>query len=49
VSWWLVDAMAGSELEAELALLVPRWLAETWGFRAVRRLDRGEPGGDQSE
>ncbi len=35
VSWWLVDAMAGSELERALADLIPAWLAETWGFRSV--------------
>ena len=35
VSWWLVDAQAGSELERALADAVPRWLADTWGFRAV--------------
>jgi hypothetical protein len=35
VSWWLVDAMAGADLEAELADVLPTWLARTWGFRAV--------------
>jgi hypothetical protein len=35
VSWWLVDAMAGSGLERALADIIPAWLAETWGFRAV--------------
>ena len=34
-SWWVVDAAAGSELERALDDLVPRWLAETWGFEAV--------------
>jgi hypothetical protein len=35
VSWWLVDAMAGSDLEHALAEALPGWLADTWGFRSV--------------
>ena len=35
VSWWVVDAMAGSELERALADVIPAWLAETWTFRSV--------------
>lgn len=35
VSWWVVDAAAGSNLERALADVVPRWLADTWRFRAV--------------
>lgn len=35
VSWWLVDAMAGSGLERALADAVPAWLRDTWGFRAI--------------
>jgi hypothetical protein len=35
VSWWLVDHAVGTELERELEGLLPRWLAETWGFRSV--------------
>jgi hypothetical protein len=35
VSWWVVDSQAGSDLERALADGVPRWLADTWGFRAV--------------
>jgi hypothetical protein len=34
VSWWLVDRVAGSELEAAVDELVPRWLRATWGFSA---------------
>jgi hypothetical protein len=34
-SWWVVDGEAGSELERALGDFVPRWLEETWGFRAV--------------
>jgi hypothetical protein len=35
-SWWVVDDSAGTELERALDDFVPRWLAETWGFQAVR-------------
>ena len=35
VSWWVVDRMAGSDLDRELGELVPRWLDDAWGFRAV--------------
>jgi hypothetical protein len=35
VSWWVVDAAIGSDLERELAEFAPRWLRETWGMRAV--------------
>ena len=35
VSWWVVDAAAGSELERVLAEVIPAWLAETWRFRSV--------------
>jgi hypothetical protein len=35
VSWWVVDREAGGELERALDELVPRWLAERWGFRAI--------------
>jgi hypothetical protein len=34
-SWWVVDAMAGSELEHALDEFAPRWLAEVWGFKKV--------------
>jgi hypothetical protein len=35
VSWWVVDERLGSDLERALAELIPSWLADTWGFRAV--------------
>jgi hypothetical protein len=35
VSWWVVDDALGTGLERALDELVPRWLHETWGFRAV--------------
>jgi RimJ/RimL family protein N-acetyltransferase len=34
-SWWVVDKEAGGPLEEALDELVPRWLTEVWGFRAV--------------
>jgi hypothetical protein len=36
VSWWVVDPAIGTELERTLADFLPRWLADTWGFQAVR-------------
>ena len=35
VSWWVVDDAVGTPLDAALAEFVPRWLHDTWGFRAV--------------
>lgn len=34
-SWWVVDREAGGDLERALDELIPRWLEERWGFRAV--------------
>jgi hypothetical protein len=34
-SWWVVDEHHGGELERAVDEFVPRWLAETWGFRAA--------------
>jgi hypothetical protein len=34
--WWVVDRAAGTELEQALDELVPRWLADAWGFGSVR-------------
>ena len=34
-SWWLVDEAVGTELERALDGLVPRWLADAWGFESV--------------
>ena len=35
VSWWVVDAARGSDLDRALADVIPRWLAGTWRFEAV--------------
>lgn len=32
VSWWLVDDLAGSALDAELATFVPQWVVTAWPF-----------------
>jgi RimJ/RimL family protein N-acetyltransferase len=37
VSWWLVDAATGTDLERELARALPVWFSEVWGFTAPRR------------
>jgi hypothetical protein len=34
-SWWLVNLAVGTDLERALDEFLPRWLAETWGFRSV--------------
>ncbi|MBV9338734.1 MAG: hypothetical protein JO243_22830 [Solirubrobacterales bacterium] len=35
VSWWVVDREVDGELELALDELVPRWLAERWGFQRI--------------
>jgi hypothetical protein len=35
-SWWVVDELAGSELERTLDAFVPRWLVTDWPFTSVR-------------
>ena len=35
-SWWVIDREADGDLELALDAFVPRWLAETWCFRAVQ-------------
>ncbi len=37
VSWWVVDDVAGTPLEALLDDLVSRWLAEEWPFTQTLR------------
>ena len=34
-SWWVVDQHVGGPLEHALDEFVPRWLGQTWHFRAV--------------
>lgn len=37
VSWWVVDELVGTEVEAALDALVPEWLANEWPLRPVLR------------
>ena len=36
VSWWVVDAAVGTDLEAAVDAFVPRWIAESWPFEHPR-------------
>lgn len=36
VSWWVVDELVGTEVEAALDAEVPRWLAREWPLRQPR-------------
>jgi len=40
ISWWVLDATAGSELERALDSLVPRWIAADWPFERPRFIGR---------
>ena len=40
VSWWVRDEYLGSEVEDALNQVVPRWLASSWPFTAVRYIGR---------
>ena len=45
-SWWVVDAAVGTPLEDALDGFVPRWLTETWAFRAVHYSPRSSQTAD---
>jgi hypothetical protein len=36
ISWWVVDDLVGTEVEAALDELVPRWIDQAWPFDAPR-------------
>ena len=36
ISWWVVDAMVGTEVQRALDTLVPRWIASDWPFTQPR-------------
>ncbi len=38
VSWWVRDEYVGSDVEVALNQVVPRWLASSWPFTAVRHI-----------
>ena len=40
ISWWVVDSLVGTEVEAALNETVPRWIKETWPFDAPRFMFR---------
>ena len=40
ISWWVVDDCVGTELEATLDELVPRWVAADWPLTAPRYVGR---------
>ena len=40
ISWWVVDWLVGSPVEAALDELVPRWVAEEWPLTAPRYVGR---------
>ena len=40
ISWWVVDELVGSDLEATLDALVPAWIATQWPLRRPRFVGR---------
>jgi hypothetical protein len=40
VCWWVVDVLAGGEVERALDAFVPQWIAADWPFRQPRYLGR---------
>ncbi len=40
ISWWVVDDLVGSEVEAALDALVPAWIARDWPLRNPRYVGR---------
>ncbi len=42
ISWWVVDRLVGSDTEAALDDLVPRWISDEWPFTAPRYLGVGK-------
>lgn len=40
ISWWVVDALVGTEVEAALDALVPAWIARDWPLRQPRYVGR---------
>lgn len=46
VSWWVVDDLVGTEVEAALDSLVPGWLARDWPLRRPVLMGREGPGAE---
>lgn len=40
ISWWVVDAQAGTDLQRALDALVPQWIAAAWPFTRPRFIGR---------
>ena len=40
ISWWVVDALVGTEVEAALDALVPAWIARDWPLEHPRYVGR---------
>ena len=40
ISWWVIDACVGTDLERELDELVPRWIDESWPLERPRYVGR---------
>ena len=40
ISWWVVDDCVGTDVEAALNELVPRWIAEDWPLSSPRYVGR---------
>ena len=40
ISWWVVDELVGTALEAALDALVPRWIAADWPLERPRYVGR---------
>lgn len=40
ISWWVVDSCVGTDVEAALDALVPRWIAEDWPLEHPRYVGR---------
>jgi hypothetical protein len=40
ISWWVVDALVGTEVEAALDVLVPAWIASDWPLQNPRYVGR---------
>jgi len=36
ISWWLIDELVGTDVEAAMAALVPAWIAAEWPFMTPR-------------
>lgn len=40
ISWWVIDAVVGSELETTLDAFVPAWVGRDWPFQKPRYIGR---------